>query len=155
MQLNLGNLRIGSPAFESLGRIPKRYAGDGENVSPPLAWSGTPDGTGQFALVCYDPDAPLAQGFTHWVVYGIPADVTTLSEGQKADSFTPGVNSMGQQGYTGPLPPQGHGQHHYYFNLYALDSSVQLKPGLTREQLLDAIEGHILVQARLVGIYEN
>jgi hypothetical protein len=155
MPLNLGDLKIRSSAFASLGRIPKRNAGDGENLSPPLEWSGAPSRTREFALVCHDPDAPLAHGFTHWVLYGIPPSTTKLAEGQASDAFTAGVNSAGQRGYMGPYPPSGHGPHHYYFWVYALDAPLGLKPGLRMDQLLAAIEGHVLEQARTVGIYER
>ena len=100
MSLKLGNLRVTSPEFGPAGRMDKKYAGDGGNQSPPLEWSGAPAGTKEFALVCHDPDAPLPHGFTHWVVYGIPAGTKNLSEGQKPDAFTPGVNGAGRQGYT-------------------------------------------------------
>lgn len=153
MKMNLGDLQIRSPAFESLEHIPKRYVNDGDNLSPPLEWSNAPGDVQQFALVCYDPDAPYAHEYTHWVMYGIPPDVTSIAEGE-GGAFTEGVNSGGQQGYSGPAPPPGNGPHHYYFWLYALDTALDLKPGLTREQLIDVIEDHIIVQARLVGIYE-
>jgi len=155
MSLRLGNLRITSPAFGPSGRMDGKYAGDGDNLSPPLEWSGAPGGTREFALVCHDPDAPRPHGFTHWVVYGIPARVTKLTEGQKPDAFIPGVNDAHKQGYMGPYPPGGHGVHHYYFWVYALGKELTLKPGLNRAQLLDAISGHILEQARLVGTYER
>lgn len=155
MSLKLGSLRISSTAFEPLGRIPKANAGDGGNKSPPLEWSGAPARTQQFALVCHDPDAPLPHGFTHWVVYGIPATTTKLSEGQQPNAFTPGVNDSGRPGYLGPYPPNGHGPHHYYFWLYALGTNSSLKPGMNRVQLLDAINDQVLEQARLVGTYER
>lgn len=155
MSLKLGNLRVASTAFKPSGRIPKNYAGDGDNLSPPLEWSGVPRTTRQFALVCHDPDAPLPLGFTHWVVYGIPESVTRLAEGQKPEAFIPGVNDARRQGYTGPYPPTGHGVHHYYFWVYALGEAMTLKPDLNRSQLLEAISGHIIEQARLVGIYER
>jgi len=155
MSLKLGSLRITSSAFQPLGRIPKRNAGDGENKSPPLEWSGAPAGTQQFALICHDPDAPMPQGFTHWVVYGIPATTTRLSEGQPPSAFVAGVNDTGKAGYLGPYPPSGHGPHHYYFAIYALSGKSSMKPGMNRNQLLDAIKDQILEQARLVGIYER
>jgi hypothetical protein len=155
MSPKFGNLQITSPAFEPSGPMSKRYAGDGDNLSPPLEWSVAPKGTKQFALICHDPDAPLPHGFTHWVVYGIPESVTKLAEAQKPDVFTPGVNDTGKPGYAGPYPPDGHGVHHYYFWVYALGEELKLKSGLNRAQLLDAISGHILEQARLVGIYER
>jgi len=155
MPLNLGNLRIKSPAFASLGRIPKRNAGDGENLSPPLEWGGAPAATREFALVCHDPDAPLVNGFTHWVLYGIPMGNTRLAEGQKPGAFTGGINSTGKAGYLGPYPPNGHGPHHYYFWIFALDTELGLEPGLSMDQLYAAIEGHVLEQARIVGLYER
>lgn len=155
MSLKLGNLRITSPAFGPTRRIPKRNAGDGENKSPPLEWSGVPAGTKQFALISHDPDAPLPNGFTHWVVYGIPPTITKLAEGQDSKAFVAGVNDMGKPGYMGPYPPTGHGPHNYYFWLYALDVGPGLKPGMNKSQLLDSIKDHILEQARLVGTYER
>lgn len=155
MKLNLGTLRISSPAFGSLKRIPKRYTGEGEDISPPLAWSDVPQGVQQFALICFDLDAPLPHGFTHWVVYGIPPETTGIVEGQGKHAFTEGMNDFGNQRYNGPLPPEGHGPHLYYFLLYGLDQALDLKPGLNRVQLLDAIADHVTVQARLVGIYER
>jgi Raf kinase inhibitor-like YbhB/YbcL family protein len=155
MSLKLGNLRITSPAFQPLARIPKRYGGDGENKSPPLRWSGAPAGTQQFALVCHDPDAPLPNGFTHWVVYGIPATTTDLPEGQDPRAFVAGVNDAGKPGYFGPYPPNGHGAHHYYFWVYALDVKSALTAGMSRSQLLESIKDHVLEQARLVGTYER
>jgi len=155
MSLKLGDLKIKSSAFASSGRIPKRNAGDGENISPQLEWSGAPKGTRQFALVCHDPDAPLVRGFTHWVLYGIPAETTKLAEGQRSDIFTGGANGTGKPGYVGPYPPNGHGPHHYYFWIYAIDKDLGLKPGLTLEKLYGSIEGHVLEQARTVGVYER
>lgn len=152
--MNLGNLRLSSPAFGPLGSIPKRYAYDGDNLSPPLEWNNAPEGTKEFALICFDPDAPLPYGFTHWVMYGIPADVSSIGEGEGKHAFTEGTTDYGKQGYGGPAPPSGHGPHYYYFWLYALNKALNLKPGLTRKQLLDAIADHIIEQARLVGIYE-
>jgi Raf kinase inhibitor-like YbhB/YbcL family protein len=155
MSLKLGNLKITSPAFAPLGRIPKRNAGDGDNLSPALEWTGAPKGTRQFALLCFDFDAPLPRGFVHWVVYGIPATATRLSEGQAPGAFTAGINGTGKTGYMGPYPPNGHGVHHYYFWVYALDRELSLKPGLDMWQVLDAIAPHILEQARTVGLYER
>lgn len=154
MKLNLGDLTLTSAAFASEGAIPPRHSADGDNVSPALAWSGAPDGTASFALVCHDPDAPLVDGFTHWVRYGIPAAVSELAQGAPEDHAA-GVNTAGQPGWYGPQPPPGHGTHHYYFHLYALGGDPDLQPGLSREQLLAAIDVHILVQARLVGTFEN
>ena len=155
MSLKLGNLKVTSPAFSTMGRMDKKYGGDVGNQSPPLEWMGAPKGTKEFAIVCHDPDAPLPHGFTHWVVYGIPATVTKLPEGQKAGAFTAGVNGAGKPGYFGPYPPNGHGVHHYFFWVYALGDEMRLKPGLDMNGLLDSISDHILEQARIVGTYER
>jgi Raf kinase inhibitor-like YbhB/YbcL family protein len=155
MKSNAEDFRLSSPAFGPLGHIPKRYVHDGDNLSPPLEWSNVPADTKEFALICFDPDAPVPNGFTHWVMYGIPADVTSIGEGEGKQAFTEGTTGYGEQGYGGPAPPPGHGPHHYYFWLYALDTALNLKLGLTREQLLDAIADHITAQVRLVGIYES
>jgi hypothetical protein len=151
-ELNVADLRIRSSAFDHHKRIPERYTGDGEDVSPALEWSGVPDGTKAFALIVHDPDAPLVDGFTHWVAYGIPGDVTGLPEGAEVTS---GSNSFGKAGYNGPAPPPGHGTHHYYFWVYALDQELDLAPGLDRRGLIDRIEDHVIEQARLVGTYSH
>lgn len=152
-ELNVADLRISSPAFENHGAIPDRHTGDGEDVAPALEWSGVPEGTKAFAVVMHDPDAPLVDGFTHWVAYGIPADSTGLGEG--GDGVTSGKNSLGNTGYNGPAPPPGHGTHHYYFWVYALDDDLQLEPGLDRRALIDQIEDHVIEQARVVGTYKH
>ena len=131
------SMQLTSPAFAPLGRIPQKHTGEGEDVSPPLAWSGAPQGTKSFALFCHDPDAPLltpaAYGFTHWVLYNIPASVTQLAEGERG--YTSGANSFGKRGYGGPMPPEQHGVHHDYFWLMALKSDAQLPEGLSLQEL--------------------
>lgn len=152
-QLNVADLRISSPAFGTHGRIPERHSGDGEDVSPPLEWSGAPEGTRSFAIVAHDPDAPLVEGFTHWIAYGIPGEATGLPE--DAQDLLHGKNSLGKEGYNGPAPPPGHGVHHYYFWVYALDDDIDLEPGLERRVLLELIEDHVIEQARVIGTYEH
>lgn len=152
---HLGDLSIKSPAFGYLEKIPKQYVSDGENINPPLEWNNIPEGTKQLALLLFDPDAPYTNEYTHWVIYGIPPEETGIAEGEKNGNFIEGTNSEGELGYSGPAPPPGHGLHHYYFWLYALDKVFDLKPGLTRRELLDLIGDNILVQARYIGIYEN
>jgi Raf kinase inhibitor-like YbhB/YbcL family protein len=152
-KLNVKDLKIKSPAFEHHKPIPDRHTSNGEDVAPALEWSGVPDGTKAFAVVVHDPDAPLVDGFTHWVAYRIPGDATGLPEG--GGEAVSGTNSMGDQGYMGPAPPPGHGTHHYYFWVYALDEDLDLEPGLDRRALIDRIEDHVIEQARLVGTYAN
>jgi Raf kinase inhibitor-like YbhB/YbcL family protein len=152
-ELNVQDLKLTSPAFKHHERIPDKHTGDGEDASPALEWTGVPEGTKAFAVVVYDPDAPLVDGFTHWVAYGIPGDATGLPE--SAENVTQGVHSMGDPGYMGPAPPPNHGSHHYYFWVYALDEDVPLEPGLDRRALLDKIEDHVIEQARLVGTFSH
>jgi Raf kinase inhibitor-like YbhB/YbcL family protein len=154
MGLNIADLQVTSSAFEPHGRIPDRHTDAGEDVSPEVSWSGVPDGTRQLALICHDPDAPLPHGFTHWVVYGIPPDTSGIPEGG-GSTFMEGGNDMGNQGWNGPSPPEGHGAHHYYFWLYALDTEVDAEPGLARVELLERIADHVIEQARVVGTYER
>lgn len=152
--LHLGELSITSPAFQHGEAIPDRYTVNGEDVSPELAWTDVPEGTRQFALICHDPDAPLTDGFTHWVVCGIPGDATGIPEGG-GGAFVEGVNDFGNQGYGGPAPPPGHGTHFYYFHLYALTGEVDAHPGISRAELLAKIDPLISVQARIVGTYSR
>ena len=154
MELRLKDLEITSPAFSPLETIPQKYTSDGENVSPTLEWEKIPPETKQLALICHDPDAPLPFGFTHWTIYNIPPDVEAIAEGE-GNKYTEGLNTSGSNGYTGPAPPEGHGVHHYYFWLYALDRALDLKAGLSREELLEAIADYVIAQARLVGVYEG
>ena len=112
-----------------------------------------PEGTKAFAVVCHDPDAPLVDGFTHWVAYGIPGDATGLPEG--GGNTMLGANTAGEAKYMGPAPPPDHGNHHYYFWVYALDTPIDLPAGLTRRRLHEAIEDHVIEQARLVGTYSR
>jgi Raf kinase inhibitor-like YbhB/YbcL family protein len=152
-QLNVAELKLRSPSLEYHKRIPEKFTGDGEDVSPALEWTGVPDGTRAFAVVCHDPDAPLVDGFTHWVAYGIGGDATGLPEG--GGNAMLGVNSAGEAKYMGPAPPPDHGNHHYYFWVYALDAPLDLPAGLTRRRLHEAIEDHVIEQARLVGTYSR
>ena len=157
MGFALSKMQLTSSAFEQGGRIPARYTGEAENVSPALAWSGAPEAARSFAVVCHDPDAPLVSkcsyGYVHWVLYNIPASVTSLAEG--AQGYTSGLSDFGKPGYGGPMPPNGHGTHHYYFWVFALNEELNLEPGLTLWQLLEKIEPHTLGMNRLVGTYSR
>jgi Raf kinase inhibitor-like YbhB/YbcL family protein len=157
MGFALSTMQITSPAFVPLGRIPKKHTGEGDDVSPALAWSAAPRGTRAFALLCHDPDAPLvtafSYGFVHWVLYNIPGSVTKLAEAEQG--YTGGVNSFGKPGYGGPLPPEGHGVHHYYFWLLALNDDVKLPPGLAMNDLFAATESNVLGMNRLIGTYSR
>ncbi|MBD3335938.1 MAG: YbhB/YbcL family Raf kinase inhibitor-like protein [Candidatus Eisenbacteria bacterium] len=147
-------MRIRSPAFEPGQSIPKKHTGEGANSSPPLKWEEAPQGTREFALICDDPDAPGDRPWIHWVLYGIPGDTRELAE-DNAGRAKEGKNNTGELGYTGPMPPPGHGVHHYHFKLYALDSPVDLDRGASKSELLKTMEGHILGQSELIGTYER
>ena len=157
MGFALSTMQLTSPAFESGGAIPKKHTGEGEDVSPALAWADAPDATQSFAIVCHDPDAPLVTpgryGFVHWVLYDIPASVSELAEG--SGDFTQGNSDFGKQGYAGPMPPEGHGTHNYYFWLLALDQALDLEPNLSMWDLLEKVEPHVIGMNRLVGTYRR
>jgi hypothetical protein len=155
-------LEIASSAFAGGSEIPRRHSGEGEDLSPPLSWGKLPVGTREIALICDDPDAPRPEPWVHWVIYNIPADATGLEEGIPAGALVAkpagaiqGVNTSGKQGYNGPMPPRGHGVHHYHFKLYALDAALDLNPGLSKVDLLAAMKGHVLDEGELVGTYQR
>jgi len=150
-------LQLTSPAFAEGANIPAAYTCDGKNISPPLAWSGVPQGARALALIVEDPDAPLGT-YTHWVCYDLPPSLTALPEGvpleeRPAVGGAQGKNDARQLGYTGPCPPSG--SHRYLFILYALDRPTGLAPGATKKELLQALEGHILAQGQLMGRYQR
>ncbi|HSG91556.1 MAG TPA: YbhB/YbcL family Raf kinase inhibitor-like protein [Pseudomonadales bacterium] len=157
MGFALSPMQLTSPAFSDAGPIPARHTGEAEDSSPELAWHDAPEGTRSFALICHDPDAPLVKpgtyGFVHWVAYNIPADATGLAEG--ATGHTDGVNDFGNAGYGGPMPPEGHGTHRYFFWLLALDCAPELEPGLSMWALLERIEPNLLGMNRLMGTYRR
>ncbi len=136
-------------------RIPVKYTCDGEDSSPPLSWEGQPEGVVSYVLIVEDPDAPMGT-FTHWVIYNIPGELTSLPEGvpkKKETEFgLQGVNDFRRIGYGGPCPPPGK-PHRYFFKLYALDSTLDLPPGARKGEVLRAMEGHVLAQTQLMGIY--
>ncbi len=155
-------LSIRSGAFENGAAIPRRHTGDGEDVSPPLEWSGVPDGTVELALFVDDPDAPVAEPWVHWVlcklsptISGLPAgfhgDVVPVGQG----GLIQGRNSWGTIGYRGPAPPRGHGVHHYGFRLFALDAPLPVVAGVEKNALVNAMDGHIVARAKVVGTYRR
>ncbi len=144
-----------SSAFENNGYIPRTYTCDGNDISPPLSWSGAPPETKSYVLIVYDSDAPKGV-FYHWLLYNIPADLSALPENVPRGPETPyglqGVNDFGIVGYGGPCPPTG-STHRYVFLLLALDTRLSLKAGATIDDLLKALDGHVIAYAKLVGIY--
>jgi Raf kinase inhibitor-like YbhB/YbcL family protein len=158
-------LSITSTAFDNGQPIPRKLSGEGQDISPPLAWDAPPAGTQELALICDDPKAPTPQPWVHWVIYAIPADVRSLPAAipNEPELKEPVVARQGKNswdkgvtiGYRGPMPPEGHGMHLYHFQLYALDAKLDLKPGATKDQLLKAMKGHVLADGKLVGTYER
>ena len=158
-------ITVTSATLKANETIPKDHTADGRNVSPAFAWSGAPAATKQFALVFDDPDVVFGgQTFVHWVIYKIPGTATglpgelpmgiTLSEPKELAGAIQGPSGFRQTGYRGPAPPPGK-PHHYTFSVYALDAELPLEPGLNRNQLMEAIKGHIIGQGSLVAIYER
>jgi Raf kinase inhibitor-like YbhB/YbcL family protein len=148
-----------SPAFSNGGKIPRKYARDGDNISPPLAWRDAPAETKSFTLIVEDPDAPSGT-FRHWAVYDIGPDLSRLPEattaGAKTKSLGHGVNDFGNPHYDGPQPPKGHGVHHYHFRLAALDTDrLHLPPKAKVEDVWKAAMPHVIAQTELVGTFER
>lgn len=156
-------MNLTSPSFKDHARIPKHFTCDGEDASPPLAWSGLPDGTKSLALVVDDPDAPPGT-WVHWVLYDIPPAPPLLAQGLPKGAAAEklksgalqgsswGVDSFGRVGWSGPCPPPGK-PHRYFFRLYALSAPSGLPPRATKAQLLAAIKDKTLASAELVGLY--
>lgn len=146
---------ITSAAFTPGDPIPRKYTCDSEDISPPLQWSDPPRDTHSFALIADDPDAPIGT-WVHWVLYNLPAEARALPQAvppdaDLADGSRHGNNSWGKLGYGGPCPPGG--THRYFFKLYALDTVLDLVAGASKEHLLKAMEGHILGQTEVMGVY--
>jgi Raf kinase inhibitor-like YbhB/YbcL family protein len=158
-------IKITSTAFEEGQRIPKKYTGEGEDVSPPLAWSGVPEEAKELVLICDDPDAPTDEPWVHWVIYKIPVKSTGLKEGipRKTRLTDPPGTLQGKNswpanqniGYRGPMPPVGHGTHHYYFKLYALEAHLAAEAGMEKRSLLKDIENHVIAEGQLMGTYSR
>jgi len=144
-------LTIESSAFNPHEPIPKKYSCEGEDVSPPLVIFNSPGDTASFAIIVDDPDAPSGD-FVHWVAWNINADQTTLGEG--ASVASQGRNDFGVNTYRGPCPPPGK-LHRYYFKVYALDTILSIPEGSTNQDLLDAMEGHILAKGELLGTFQR
>jgi len=152
-------MQLTSSAFQEGTAIPKKYTGDGADVSPALNWQGAPQGTKSFALICDDPDAPVGT-WTHWVLFNLPADTGALEEGVAKQETLPngarqGKNSWDRDniGYRGPKPPSG--THRYFFKVYALDTMLDLQSGTSKGQLEKAMKGHVLARGELMGKYTS
>ena len=154
-------LTLTSTAFAHGGEIPSQYTCDGPDISPPLAWDGVPDGSRSLALIVDDPDAPDPAApqtvWVHWILYNMPPATVALAEGVPAASLPPdtkeGLNDWEAPGYRGPCPPIG--RHRYFHKLYALDDEFPDLQSPTKADLEDAMAGHVLASAELVGTYER
>jgi len=151
-------MKVTSPAFRAGEAIPSKYSCQGADVSPPLQWDGVPASAKSLALICDDPDAPVGT-WVHWVLYSLPIAISNLPEGVPASETLSsgakqGTNDFRRVGYGGPCPPPGK-PHRYYFKLYALDVELALKPCATKQELLHSMDGHILAEAQLMGIYKR
>lgn len=144
--------------FESGMEIPVQFTCSGEDVSPALSWQETPQNTKSFVLIVHDPDAPSGD-FTHWVIYNLPGTAKALPQniaksGSLPDGAKQGRNGFGRVGYGGPCPPPGK-PHRYFFKLSALDSTVDMDAGASRSQVEEAMKGHVLAEAELMGTYRR
>jgi Raf kinase inhibitor-like YbhB/YbcL family protein len=146
-------MKLLSTAFNNFDTIPVKYTAEGEDICPPLRWQDIPEGTRSFALVCEDPDAPGAT-WDHLVLYNIPPTMKVLPEGfnQLTQGIQSCLNSWGKKGYGGPNPPSG--THRYFFIVYALDTVLQLPDGARKVNLLKEMQGHVLAEASVVGVYQ-
>ncbi len=149
-------MNLTSSAFSPGGAIPKQFTCEGPDISPEFSWTDIPKETKCFVLIVHDPDAPKANGFTHWVVYNIPPTVNRIQENAPKNPSVPGLglqgrNDSGKVGYMGPCPPSG--SHRYFARLYALRTELDLKPGATYREVISAMEGKIIGQAELMGTY--
>ena len=143
-------ITLRSGAFDEGGSIPTRFTCDGEDVSPPLEWSGAPEGTASFVLIVDDPEAT---GFVHWLVADIPASVTSLGEGRAEGTGVAGRNDFGRSGWGGPCPPSG--EHRYRFSIFALSGSLGLSGTPSEEAVRSAMRGRVLGQGQLAASYRR
>jgi hypothetical protein len=151
--------RLTSTAFSDGQRIPKRHSCEGEDLSPPLAWSGAPPATRGFLLLCDDPDAPGGT-WHHWCIFNMPATAVELKEGvarsAQVGAMRQAVNDFGEIGYRGPCPPRGHGTHHYHFRLLALDTEqLAVKERAKCKEAETAARSHVIAATELVGTYSR
>ncbi len=153
-------MKISSPDFHNDQRIPMPYTCEGANINPTLEFSNIPSETKSLTLIVDDPDVPAQvrkeKMYDHWVVFNIPPTTIRIEANQKPQGIE-GVNTSGEYGYTGPCPPRQFAptEHRYHFKLYALDTTLSLPAGATKTQVEQAMQGHILAEAKLIGRYEK
>ncbi len=149
----VSTLYLESPAFSAQEMIPRKYTCDGQDINPPLAIRNIPEKTRSLALIVDDPDAPMGL-FTHWILWNIPPNTMMIQENTVPKGAIEGHNSFNQNHYGGPCPP-GRGTHHYQFRLFALDSTLAIPAGSSRQALLKAMEHHVVGQTMMVGLYRR
>ena len=152
----IGDIAITSSAFVNGGNIPLKYSCDETNgigISPPLSFENIPGGAETLVLILDDPDAPGEEPWVHWIIFNIPADITGFEE-DAIHQYYIGINSWDEIAYGGPCPPFGE-EHRYYFRLYAIDTTLDLHDGASRQEVDDAMSGHILGQTSLMGKYSS
>ena len=145
-------MQLKSPAFSQNGVVPAKYTCDGQNINPPLQIAETPETTKSLVLICDDPDAP-AKTWVHWTAWNIGPETTEVAEGQVPNGAVQGLTDFGEVGYGGPCPPTG--THRYFFKLYALDTNLALPYQAKKEDLEKAMEGHVIDETQLVGVYSR
>ena len=157
---NTDQFILKSPSFTEGSMIPKKFTCEGENISPELIWENLPEGTVSLVLICEDPDAPVGI-WTHWVLYNIPTGLHSIPENLNShedlitqEKILVGMNDFKKLGYGGPCPPPGK-PHRYFFRLLALNTKLDQKTGLNRDQVLAAIKGKVIEEAQLVGLYSR
>lgn len=156
-------MKLTSSAFTHNTYLPQKYTCDGQGINPPLKWEQVPTATKTFVLLVEDPDAPSAQHprpegpWVHWIVFNIPSPVTQIPENGSISELgaAQGINDAKKNNFYGACPPQGSGVHRYFFRLFALDTKLDLAIGATKEQVMRAMQGHIVAQAELIGLYKR
>ncbi|MFE9391601.1 YbhB/YbcL family Raf kinase inhibitor-like protein [Streptomyces sp. NPDC006784] len=150
----MAGIQLSTSAFDDNAVIPRRHTREGEEISPPLEWSGVPDGTAELLLLCEDPDAPSGT-FLHWLVTGIDPDARSVEAGETPRGGTPLANGFGGTGWGGPLPPAGDKAHRYFFRLYALPEPVRVPDNASAENVHHTVDDAALASGSIVGLYQR
>jgi Raf kinase inhibitor-like YbhB/YbcL family protein len=146
-------MKVQSPDIQAGAKIPSKHSAYGNGISPELRWSQVANAK-SYALIVEDPDAPMARPFVHWLAWNIPGSTTELREGSPQGAVE-GENGSGSTGYFGPRPPAGDADHHYHFQVFALDTTLNLAPGAKRDDVVEAMKGHVLAKGELVATYSQ
>ena len=148
------SIEVHSIAFEPNSALPISCTADGVGAAPPLGFHGVPESARSLVVLCEDPDAPLLEPFLHWLVYGVPADVAGI-DAQTQHAYHSGKNSKSGTGFTPAAPPPGHGVHNYHFQVFALDTTIELADGAERDDVVKLMKGHVVAWGELVGTYQR